>query len=173
MATPITHDQVLDAIVAELAALDPKGLIISQPILGIEDGDSPDLYRSDKDEKRVHAWVVYQTKALVKRVGDVDYTLAGSVRIRRADRTWAFLMKLYYQMQTGSAASNSQRQLMTIINTVQNGFFKKPKLGIQNENLRQHNDVQFEAIRPIPAGDLKLHLATGRLDVIVWESIAP
>lgn len=173
MATPLTPDDVLNAIVAELAVLDPTALIIPQPILGIEDGEQPDVYRSEKDENKVHAWVVYQSRMLVKRVGDVGYTLDHAQRTRRADKTWSFLMKLYYQMGSGNAAANSQRQALALLNTVQNGFFKKPKLGIQNENLRQHNDVQFDPVRVIPAGATKLHLAIGRLDVIVWESIAP
>jgi hypothetical protein len=171
MAIPLASDDVLTAINGILAEADSPGKIVPLELLGIEDGDSPDLFRSDDDGGLVHAWQVFRGAAGIKRQGDVAYVLEHANRTRRADKTWSYTIKLYYEYATGSTASNSRKRVDSLIDTVQKAFFKRPKLGLANENLRQHNDLQFGSIKVIPAGDLKIHLAVGRLDVVVWESI--
>lgn len=83
MATPLAPSDVINAIVGILQAADPAAKVIPHELLGVEDGESPDVYRSDLDNQRIHAWTIHRASAVIRRNGDVAYDLNHASRTRR------------------------------------------------------------------------------------------
>lgn len=152
----------------------PGALVIPREIMGIDtdEGLNLDLLRPTPGAA-IRAWLFWAVTETMKRGETVAYPTEHARRARRYDKTWTFAVRHFYEYQTGSNATNNYLAAFAEREAVTDALALEPKLGSDNPNLRQHNDLQWPSLKTRFYGERLVHVAQGRIDVIVWKSIGP
>lgn len=170
----ITLPEVNTAIAEIIQTAAPGLLVLQHEIQGLDsdEGLNVDILRPTP-ESPAHALLFWLSADLRQRIGDVDYVAELARRTRRFDLTWTFSLRHVYEYSTGQNSSNNYLTAFAERKAITDALSRKPKLGIDNPNLRQHNDLQWVRLQSRFHNDRLIHVAQGRLDVIIYESIAP
>lgn len=176
MPADLTSGDILAAITPIVTAAAPKALIIPRPLFGLENDEAdvtPDLFRSDLDAGRIHVWMFWRGPIVTDRVPKgVDFTVGHAARAYRYDKTWTYNFRFYLSYATGNDADNSKAEFDNEIDAVVDALAIHPKLGLDNTNLRQHDDLQFTQAAVVrQLNDLYVHVGFGRLDVHLIKSL--
>lgn len=133
-----TEDQVCQALAAQLQLADPKALV-SPRWIPIEEGDSPDDFRSPLDlttdgAKKVHA-------ILCDFTAPVESNLPGLMiegidpedlptQVVKLDQEWTYKIGVFLGHEQGNDTANSKIDLGVIVKSIFAQLAKKPKLGL-------------------------------------------
>lgn len=172
-----TYKQILEAIETIVKATDTKALTITSHLLGIEEGGSLDAYRSEADENKIHAWIMFRSKNIPRYPDNgakPSYYAPHAAKPFRLDNSMSFLLKLYLSTETGSATDNSTLDAHALYDALRVAIAKKPKLGLAEDAIHSHGQLQLIQDRGVlPANDDGVHLLYCQLDVLVYETITP
>lgn len=142
-------------------------------------GESAALLRPDSgvSKGKVHTWMIGLAGIDRERPDKRDNR--GSLRkvgpnrrdIVRNYRIWA-----YYDLDSGTDGSesenNSENNITLELEKVSDAFSLAPILGIDNEWLQGHDELQFHLIDTFEFGETICHVAQGKLAVHLYKPIA-
>lgn len=171
-----TITELLDAIEGIIKTFDNKARVYKSHILGVEEGGSADAFRSDLDNRRIRAYVIYLNRNVPRLPGGerTSYTLAHAMKAYRLDCNFSFVIKRYLGYATGTNDVNSSIEAAQAYMDLMVAIAKKPKLGLDQTAIDSHTNLQLIQDRGvIGANDDGAHLLYMQLDVLVYNTIQP
>lgn len=180
-STALTEATVSAAIkvIAEAALSGTR--VIPRHLLGIEDGESPNSFRSSADSDKVNALMFWRSAILAPDESPLKTGPSPSFDPNRLTRqgklqveSWVYTFRFYYQsVPTGSDTSNSSATFQSKVDTLNAAFAVKPKLGIDSYRIDRCSGIFWPLLGITSADDLLIETGHGQLTVVVHHAATP
>lgn len=179
--TAPTEAEVSAAIEAIAREALPKTAIIPRHLLGLEDSESPNSFRSEADGNRVNALMFWRSAKLPSQDSPLKTGPAPSFDPNRLTRqgklqveSWVYSFRFYYgSNQNGSDAVNSSATFQEMVDALDAAFAIKPKLGIDSYRIDRCSGPFWPLLGITSADDLQIHTGHGQLTVVVHYAATP
>lgn len=142
--------QIRDAIAALITAQHADAQVYGWNALSHNLTEWPGLFRTTD---WTHGWIIKQSSQ------PAEWKHGRRDRVAVTYDVWGF-----YGFRSGKTADNSDDEFAIIRTKVYNAIKGEPRLGFENE-VEQHDLLQFTRVTTISCGEETLHFAQGKLTV--------
>lgn len=179
--TPVTEAEVSAAIEAIATSALTKTVVIPRHLLGIEDGESPNSFRSKADGNKVNALMFWRSAILPPEDSPLKTGPSPSFDPNRLTRqgklqveSWVYSFRFYYASDSnGTDAVNTSSEFQSEVDALNSALSVKPKLGLDSYRIDRCSGIFWPLLGITPADDLQIHTGHGQLTVVVHHAATP